>query len=133
MGQNGQTQVYQRQQQQPTMNAPQQQHTQPQIPVSVYHQNGNYNLQVQHVTYQTTKPEMQPLTAVSQTKTAIPNTIKPNGNSMMESLHKACLTLKSPAGPQATQPTQTSLNNPGQSVGTQQALPDDLKLPPAAS
>lgn len=130
MSQNGQTQVYQ---QQSTMNTTasqqqqqQQQHAQTQIPVSIYQNHGtNHTLPVQHATYATSTA---PLTAVSQTKAVIPNTIlKPNGNSMMESLHKACLTLKSPAGPQATQPTQTSLNNPGQ------AAPDDLKLPPAAS
>ena len=137
---NGQQQIYQAQQglnvQQQTISNGQQ-HNPVQIPVSVYQgqhtQNGtNQSVQQQHVTYQA-QPNVQLPTTVKQPNTSIPNTIKPIGNSMMDSLHKACLTLKSPAGPQATQPTQTSTHQPGQLSGAKRELPDELKLPPAAS
>ena len=128
VNQNGQQQVYQTQQQ--IINAGQQ-HTNMQqqgIPVSVYQ--GQHNMQNgnQNTTYQA-----PPTTVNNQSNPNNPHTIKPNGNSMMDSLHKACLSLKSPAGPQAAQPTQTSTNQTGQLSGMKRDLPDELKLPPSAS
>merc|ERR1712115_570935 len=106
---------------------PQQQQTQgnlPQQQAIALSQNfqGHQLRQTSQISNQTNvmTSQITPQTNVIQRKTSNP------GDSRIHSLHQACLSRTSPAGPQPQIPNQTTTI-----VGGKRCIPDDFSLPPA--